>query len=69
MITTTFAPLDATRATTPARASAADDFLARFYRQMGLYAVAAALNVPLEADRTTARDASSALGRELRQAA
>lgn len=28
--------------------AAPDDFLARFYRQMGLYAVAAALNVSLE---------------------
>lgn len=30
------------------RRAATDEFLARFYRQMGLYAVAAALNVPLD---------------------
>lgn len=44
-------------AATPARASAADDFLARFYRQMGLYAVAAALNVTLEPAPAPAREA------------
>ncbi len=32
----------------PRRSGAVDDFLARFYRQMGLYAVAAALNVAVD---------------------
>lgn len=37
--------------------AATDEFLIRFYRQMGLYAVAAALNVTLDPLAAPAREA------------
>jgi hypothetical protein len=50
------------------RRAATDEFLARFYRQMGLYAIAAALNVPLD-PAAPAREDRAMPGPQARKAA